>query len=137
MLEAFNLDADRFALLEDQMSKRLEGERARAEAASLQTPPPRLTRLERRVMEAAWACGKASIREILEAFPSLVQRIRPFKPSCTGWKRKRPYAGSAKSAMRIYLNPCWPRLCPLRRLRLPRQTAYQQTAGGFGCWMRF
>jgi BlaI family penicillinase repressor len=69
MLEAFNLDADRFALLEDQMSKRLEGERARAEAASQQTPPPRLTRLERRVMEAAWACGKASIREILEAFP--------------------------------------------------------------------
>jgi len=67
--EAFNLDADRSALLEDQMSKRLEAERARLQAASMQVQQPKLTKLERRVMEAAWACGRASIREILEAFP--------------------------------------------------------------------
>jgi BlaI family transcriptional regulator, penicillinase repressor len=72
--EAFNLDADRSALLEDQMSKRLEAERARLQTASMQAqqpqvPHPKLTKLERRVMEAAWVCGRASIREILEAFP--------------------------------------------------------------------
>jgi BlaI family transcriptional regulator, penicillinase repressor len=78
-MQAFNLDADRSALLEDQMSKRLEVERARAQAASIQIQQPqiqqpqiqqpKLTKLERRVMEAAWVCGRASIREILEAFP--------------------------------------------------------------------
>ena len=31
--------------------------------------PPRLTRLELQVMEALWAHGKASIRELQEAFP--------------------------------------------------------------------
>jgi BlaI family penicillinase repressor len=30
---------------------------------------PKLTRLELRILEALWAQGKASIREILEAFP--------------------------------------------------------------------
>jgi BlaI family transcriptional regulator, penicillinase repressor len=32
-------------------------------------PRPRLTRLELQVLEALWAHGKASIREIQEAFP--------------------------------------------------------------------
>jgi BlaI family transcriptional regulator, penicillinase repressor len=31
--------------------------------------PPRLTRLELQILEALWARGKASIREIQEAFP--------------------------------------------------------------------
>jgi predicted transcriptional regulator len=31
--------------------------------------PPKLTRLELRILEALWAHGKASIREIQEAFP--------------------------------------------------------------------
>jgi BlaI family transcriptional regulator, penicillinase repressor len=31
--------------------------------------PPRLTRLELQILEALWAQGKASIREIQEAFP--------------------------------------------------------------------
>jgi BlaI family penicillinase repressor len=30
---------------------------------------PKLSGLERRVMEALWVCGKASIREVLEVFP--------------------------------------------------------------------
>lgn len=30
---------------------------------------PALTRLELRILEALWECGKASIREILEKFP--------------------------------------------------------------------
>jgi BlaI family penicillinase repressor len=69
MHEAFNLDADRSALLEDRLSQRLADERAPSQAASMQLQQPKLTKLERRVMEAAWACGRASIREILEAFP--------------------------------------------------------------------
>jgi len=32
-------------------------------------PQPRLTRLELQILEALWANGKASIREIQEAFP--------------------------------------------------------------------
>src|SRR5262245_5027466 len=32
-------------------------------------PRPRLTRLELQVLEALWAHGKASVREIQEAFP--------------------------------------------------------------------
>jgi predicted transcriptional regulator len=32
-------------------------------------PTPRLTRLELRILEALWARGRASIREIQEAFP--------------------------------------------------------------------
>jgi BlaI family transcriptional regulator, penicillinase repressor len=32
-------------------------------------PPPKLTKLELQILEALWACGKASIREIQEAFP--------------------------------------------------------------------
>jgi predicted transcriptional regulator len=69
MHEAFNLDADRSALLEDRLSQRLADERAPSQATSMQLQQPKLTKLERRVMEAAWACGRASIREILEAFP--------------------------------------------------------------------
>jgi BlaI family penicillinase repressor len=69
MREAFNLDANRSALLEDQLLNRLVGERTSLQAASMQIPQPKLTKLERRVMEASWACGRASIREILEAFP--------------------------------------------------------------------
>jgi BlaI family transcriptional regulator, penicillinase repressor len=69
MREAFNLDANRSALLEDQLLKRLEGEHARSQTASTPAQQPKLTKLERRVMEASWACGRASIREILEAFP--------------------------------------------------------------------
>ena len=32
-------------------------------------PPPRLTKLELQILEALWTHGKASIREIQEAFP--------------------------------------------------------------------
>ena len=32
-------------------------------------PPPKLTRLELQILEALWTHGKASIREIQEAFP--------------------------------------------------------------------
>ncbi len=32
-------------------------------------PPPKLTKLELQILEALWAHGKASIREIQEAFP--------------------------------------------------------------------
>jgi BlaI family penicillinase repressor len=35
----------------------------------MQLQQPQLTRLERRTLEALRACGKASIREILEVFP--------------------------------------------------------------------
>ena len=33
------------------------------------TPRTKLSRLELQIMEALWSCGKASIREIVEAFP--------------------------------------------------------------------
>jgi BlaI family transcriptional regulator, penicillinase repressor len=56
-------------LLADQLSKRLESERVRPQGPAGQLPQPRLTKLERRVMEVFWDCGKASIREIMEVFP--------------------------------------------------------------------
>jgi BlaI family transcriptional regulator, penicillinase repressor len=53
--------------LGDQLSRLLESERAGREPS--EEPQPKLTKLERRVMEALWECGKASIREIMEVFP--------------------------------------------------------------------
>src|SRR5580658_3782447 len=69
MPEAFKLDADTSALLEDRIGKRLTGEVPRLRPPSSQVPQIRLTKLERKVMDALWAHGRASIREILEAFP--------------------------------------------------------------------
>jgi predicted transcriptional regulator len=69
MPEAFKWDADRSALLEDRIGKRMTGEVPRLRSPYSQVPQMKLTRLERKAMEALWACGKASIREILEAFP--------------------------------------------------------------------
>jgi BlaI family penicillinase repressor len=69
MPEAFKWDADRSALLEDRIGKRMTGEVPRSRPPSSQVPQIKLTKLERKAMEALWAYGKASIREILEAFP--------------------------------------------------------------------
>ncbi|HEY1754143.1 MAG TPA: BlaI/MecI/CopY family transcriptional regulator [Bryobacteraceae bacterium] len=69
MPEAFKWDADESALLEDRIGKRMTGEVPRLRSPYSQVPQIKLTRLERKAMEALWACGKASIREILEAFP--------------------------------------------------------------------
>ena len=69
MAEAFNLDAKHHALLEDYIAKRLQRERANRLPPALQLPAPKLTKLERKVLDALLSCGKASIREILEVFP--------------------------------------------------------------------
>jgi len=69
MPEAFKVGADRSALLEDRIGKRLIGEVPSLRPPSSQVPHIKLSKLERKVMEALWAHGKASIREILEAFP--------------------------------------------------------------------
>jgi BlaI family penicillinase repressor len=71
MSEAFNLDpgrsaldAGRSALLDGRIGKRIEN---RSPPSPL--PQPKLSRLERKVMEAFWSLGRVSIREVLETFP--------------------------------------------------------------------
>jgi BlaI family penicillinase repressor len=48
----------------------VETECMRIQQAVSQAQGPRLSKLERRVMEVLWTLGKASVREILEAFPA-------------------------------------------------------------------
>jgi hypothetical protein len=69
MSEAFNLDAKQHALLEDYIARRLQRERAHLQPPAPPATAPKLTKLERKVLDALLTCGRASIREILEVFP--------------------------------------------------------------------
>ena len=51
----------------------------------------KFSKLELQILEALWAQGKASIREIQEAFPEPRPAYTTIQTTCTGWKGRRPF----------------------------------------------
>ena len=53
---------------------------------------PKLAKLELRILEALWAQGRATMREIQETFPEPHYCLPlPSPTRCTGWKPNAPY----------------------------------------------
>ena len=68
---------------------------------------PKLSKLELQILEALWAQGKASIREIQEAFPEPRPAYTTIQTTVYRLEGKKSCAACGKSATLTSLSPSW------------------------------
>jgi len=69
---------------------------------------PKLTKLELQILESLWVQGKASIREIQEAFSEPRPAYTTIQTTMYRLEGKKAYAVSPRSAMPIPSSRRWP-----------------------------
>src|SRR5689334_20553453 len=77
---------------------------------------PKLTRLELQILEALWSCGRASVREILETFPSPRPAYTTVQTTVYRLEAKRAVRRVRKIGNAHIFEPTVPRDVARRRL---------------------